>query len=124
MQVAAQGFRLPGGRYADADAVEAAAQVFEDGLARIWVQDGEDAPEATRLIASIATRMSAMALRATVRAARSGTAGGGLANAAAEVTEISARFAAADPATSGRRLGLSGAESAAASRIVRRSRVA
>ena len=129
MQVTRQDCSFPRGQLTEADAVRAAVQIFEDGLVRIWAQADEGASGAEQLIASIARRVSAMALRATVRSAQSGAAGGGFANAAADVKDIGARvvmqMAAADAATAGRRLDLAGDGSiAAASRIDRRSRAA
>lgn len=89
----------------EAGAIEAAVQVFEAGLVRLWAADaatgcgpGPSAPptdDVTGLLAAIAGQTSLMALRASIAAARGGEAGCGFAAAAAEVKDLAGQMARA-----------------------------
>ena len=93
---------VPGaGRDAEAGAIAAAMQVFEDGLARLFTA-GPTAKlaagareDVTGLLAAIAEQTSLLALRAATKAARDGASGRGYTVAAADMRDLAGQMSRA-----------------------------
>ncbi|MCJ2144492.1 hypothetical protein [Methylobacterium sp. E-066] len=84
---------------ADADAIAAAVQVFQDGLSRMGVGEvPAPATSAPGSIAAMAAQTSVMALRATLAAAQGAAAGDGFRGAAARVKALAEQAAIASQA--------------------------